>query len=321
MDSQTRDPDRPATLYEPLSPCEAGMLDVGDGHEIYWETCGNPLGQPALFLHGGPGGGCYADHRRLFDPRHYRIVLFDQRGCGRSRPAGSLEANTTQHLLGDMEKLRKRLQIDSWLVLGGSWGATLALLYALQHREHVRAVVLRGVFTARRREIDWLYQHGASALFPEAWDRFATFIPPEERGDFVAAYHRRLTAGERSTRMEAARAWCAWEGSLMTLTPRGDYQPGHGDATLSLARIETHYFVHDTFLREGEILDNAGSLAGLPGAIVQGRYDVVTPPTTAFALHRAWPGSRLDIVPDAGHATSEPGTIRRLVEATDSFRG
>ena len=320
MDSQSANTSRPAALYEPITPHDSGMLDVGGGHEIYWEVCGNPHGQPALFLHGGPGGGCYADHRRLFDPRHYRIVLFDQRGCGRSRPTGSLVANTTQHILDDMERLRQHLRIDAWVVLGGSWGATLALLYAQRHRGHVRALVLRGVFTARRREIDWLYRHGASALFPEAWENFSSFIPGDERGDFVAAYYRRLTNGDREAQIEAARAWCAWEGSLMTLTPRASYSPGHGDATLALARIETHYFFHHTFLPEGEIFANAAKLEGLPGVIVQGRYDVVTPPATAYELHRKWAGSKLEIVADAGHATSEPGTIRKLVEATDSLR-
>ena len=321
MDSQARGTDRQPTLYEPLSPHESGMLDVGDGHEIYWEVCGNPRGQPALFLHGGPGGGCYADHRRLFDPAHYRIVLFDQRGSGRSRPPGGLDANTTARLVEDMEKLRKHLRIADWLVLGGSWGATLGLLYAQNFRERVHALVLRGVFTARKREVDWLYKHGASALFPEPWEAFASFIPAAERDDFIAAYHRRLTSGERGARIEAARAWCAWEGSLMTLAPRGSYSPGHGDATLALARIETHYFVNNSFLPEGEIMAKAAGLSGLPGVIVQGRYDVVTPPTTAWELHRAWEGSRIEIVPDAGHATSEPGTIRKLVEATDFFRG
>ncbi len=320
MDIQHRDASRPGPLYDAITPHESGMLDVGDGHEIYWEVCGNPMGKAAVFLHGGPGGGCYADHRRLFDPAHYRIVLFDQRGCGRSRPAGLLEANTTRHLLADMEALRKHLRVKSWLVLGGSWGATLALLYAQRCRAHVDALVLRGVFTARKREIEWLYKHGASALFPEAFAKFADFIPLEERGDFVGAYHRRLTAGERDAQMEAARSWCAWEGALMTLTPRASYSPGHGEATLALARIETHYFAHDTFLPEGEIFANMHKLAGLPGIVVQGRYDVVTPPTTAYELHRAWEGSKLEIVPDAGHATSEPGTVRKLVEATDFFR-
>ena len=320
MDIQPRDTSRPTTLYAPISPHESGMLDVGDGHEIYWEVSGNPTGKTAVFLHGGPGGGCYADHRRLFDPSHYRIVLLDQRGCGRSRPLNGLEANTTQHLVADLEALRTHLNIDSWLVLGGSWGATLALLYAQKYPARVSALILRGVFTARQREVDWLYKHGASALFPEAWEKFVGFIPLEERDDLVAAYHRRLNRGERADRMEAARSWCAWEGALMTLAPRTSYEPGHGDATLALARIETHYFVHHSFLREGEIMANAHLLRDIPGVIVQGRYDVVTPPTTSFELHLMWPASRLDIVPDAGHATSEPGTVAKLVEATDFFR-
>ena len=320
MDIHSPNTSRPATLYPPLTPYESGMLDVGDGHEIYWEVSGNPLGKPALFLHGGPGGGCYADHRRLFDPDHYRIVLFDQRGCGRSKPVGSLLGNTTQHLVDDIERLRILLGVESWLLLGGSWGATLALLYAQAHRTRVTALVLRGVFTARKREIDWLYRFGASALFPESWEKFAGFVGPDERADCVSAYFRRLTQGDRDSQIAAARAWCAWEGALMTLTPRALYEPGHGDQTLALARIETHYFVNNTFLPEGEIMSKAHLLRGLPGVIVQGRYDVVTPPTTSYELHRAWPESRLEIVPDAGHATSEPGTIRKLIEATDGFR-
>ncbi len=320
MDSPQREAARPTPLYPPLQPDASGQLEVGGGHSLYWETCGNPRGAPAVFLHGGPGGGCYADHRRLFDPAHYRIVLFDQRGSGRSQPVGCLDANTTDDLIADMEALRQHLDIPSWLALGGSWGATLALLYAQRHRDRVDGLILRGVFTARRCEVEWLYKHGASALFPEAWEKFTTFVPAAERDDLVAAYHRRLTQGERATQIEAARAWCEWEGSLMTLTRQGAYNAGHGDTTLALARIEAHYFVNNCFLHEAEILANANKLAGLPGIIVQGRYDVVTPPTTAYALHRAWPDSRLVIVPDAGHATSEPGTLRALVEATDACR-
>ena len=319
MDSPARENPRGEALYPRIEPHASGMLAVGGGHEIYWEACGNPQGAPALFLHGGPGGGCYNDHRRLFDPQRYRIILFDQRGCGKSRPVGSLEANTTQHLLADIEALRMHLGIEAWLVMGGSWGATLGLLYAERFRPRVRALVLRGVFTARQREVNWLYRFGASALFPEAWERFESFIPVEERGDLVAAYHRRLMNEDRSVQMEAARAWCAWEGSLMSIRSQGNHQAGHGEHTLALARIEAHYFAHDSFLPEGEILAKAGALAGLPGVIVQGRYDVVTPPATAFELHQAWPQSRLEIVTDAGHATSEPGTLRALVAASDEL--
>jgi proline iminopeptidase len=310
---------KPGGLYLPIEPYARGHLDVGDGHRIYWETSGNPHGKPALFLHGGPGGGCNADHRRLFDPEKYRIVLFDQRGCGRSEPNARLEANTTQHLVADIEALRTHLGVERWLVLGGSWGATLALLYAQTHRDRVSELVLRGVFSGRRKEIDWLYQFGASELFPEAWLRFIGPIPEDERGDLLHAYHRRLTSADRDVQVAAARAWCAWEASVMTLLPRPNVYSSNEDSVLALARIETHYFVNDTFLAEGQILRDAHQLVGIPGVIVQGRYDVVTPAVTAFDLHLSWAGSTLDVIPDAGHATTEPGTLRRLVEATDAF--
>jgi proline iminopeptidase len=310
---------RTGGLYPPIDSYDRGHLNVGDGHCLYWETCGNPKGFPALFLHGGPGGGCNADHRRLFDPQRYRIVLFDQRGCGRSLPVASLQANTTQHLVNDIELLRRHLGIERWLILGGSWGATLALLYAQSHRERVEALVLRGVFSGRKKEIDWLYQFGASELFPEAWLRFIGPIPEDERGDLLHAYHRRLTSSDMQVRISAARSWCAWEASVMTLLPRASAYSSSDDNVLALARIETHFFVNDTFIAEGQVLRDAHKLAGLPGIIVQGRYDVVTPPVTAYDLHLAWLGSRLDIVPDAGHATSEPGIMRRMVQATDEF--
>jgi proline iminopeptidase len=306
-------------LYPPIEPYARGHLDVGDGHRIYWETCGNPQGKPAVFLHGGPGGGCNADHRRLFDPDRYRIVLFDQRGCGRSEPTAELAHNTTPLLVEDLERLRTHLAIDRWLVVGGSWGATLALLYAQAHRERVLAMVLRGVFSGRKKEINWLYQFGASEIFPEAWLRFIGPIPEDEREDLLHAYYRRLTHEDREVRIAAARSWCAWEASVMTLLPRTTVYSSNENSVLALARIETHYFVHDTFIAEGQILRDAHKLAGLPGVIVQGRYDVVTPPVTAHDLHLCWLGSRLDIIPDAGHATSEPGILRRIVQATDDF--
>ncbi len=307
--------------YPVLTPYESGMLDVGDGHEIYWEVCGNPQGRPALFVHGGPGGGCSPEHRRLFDPSIYRIILFDQRGCGRSRPTALLTANTTQHLLADMERLRVMLGVERWLLLGGSWGATLALLYAQTYPQHVSAMVLRGVFTARLSEVNWLYQHGASVLFPEGWEKFIAPIPEAERNTMVAAYHKRLTCGDLPQEMEAARTWCNWEAELMTLLPRnrGGMTSVFSPHTRALAQIEAHYFIHDSFIGEGQILNNVHLLDTIPAIIVQGRYDVVTPPTTAYALHRAWPNSRLDIVPDAGHATGEPGTTRRLIAATDEL--
>ena len=318
------EPDRIAPaprLYPPIEPDASGYLDVGDGHALYWEACGNRSGKPALFLHGGPGGGCQGDHRRLFDPDRYRIILFDQRGGGRSLPSGSLVANTTCDLVADIERLRLFLGVDDWLILGGSWGAALALAYAQAHRTRVNALVLRGVFTARRSELDWLYKEGgASRLFPEAFARFAAAIPANEQHDLVGAYHRRLTSSDPAVASNAASAWCAWESSLLTLIPKAAPTPsGASRADLALACIETHYFVNDTFLAEGQLLAGAGLLGDLPGIIVQGRYDVVTPAATAWALHQAWPGSRLEIVPAAGHATGEPGITQALVGATDFF--
>lgn len=307
--------------YPSLSPHASGWLAVGDGHEIYWETCGNPDGKPALFLHGGPGGSCHPDHRRLFDPKTYRIVLFDQRGSGRSRPRASIENNTTDHLVADIEKLRLHLEIDDWLILGGSWGAALALVYAQAHSAHVRAIVLRGVFTARQKEIDWLYKFGASELFPDEWNKFSTHIPPDERDDLVGAYHQRLMHEDEEVHKAAARHWCGWESALLTLKPRGarTFAPTPGE--IALARIEAHYFINDTFLDEAQILQDMSAIAHIPGIAVQGRYDVITPVRTAYDVCDAWSNCKLVVVPDAGHATSEPGIIAALVEATDGFQG
>ena len=307
--------------YPPIEPYDSGLLEVGDGHSVYWEACGNPRGMPALFLHGGPGGGCSAAHRRLFDPQRYRIILFDQRGCGRSLAHARLEANTTAHLVSDMEMLRRRLGIEQWLLFGGSWGATLALAYAQACPERVTAMVLRGVFTARRSELRWLYEEGASFLFPDAWERFLAPIPTQERGDLIAAFHARLTCGDPALETAAARAWCAWEDAIMTLQPQPGFQLQDAAALLALAQIEAHYFKHRAFLQEGQLIANAHRLRAIPGVIVQGRYDAVTPPATAWDLHRTWPQAELQIVADAGHASSEPGIMRRLVMATDRFAG
>jgi len=329
----TRDLERsspPAELYPPLEPYDSGFIEVDGGHRIYWEACGNPSGRPALFLHGGPGGGCSANNRRLFDPDRYRIILFDQRGCGRSRPHASAEpelrANTTADLVSDIETLRRTFSIERWLLLGGSWGATLALAYAQAHPERVSAMVLRGVFTARRSELRWLYQEGASVLFPDAWERFVAPIAEDERGDLVAAYHSRLVAanGDPALAVAAARAWCAWEDEIMTLLPdsKADMQPEpHRDdmSLLALARIETHYFLNGAFLAEGQLISSAHRMSHIPGVIVQGRYDAVTPLVTAWDLHKAWPRAELRIVPGAGHASSEPGTLRSLIAATHAF--
>ena len=304
-------------LYPPIEPYASGFLEVDTGHALYWEMCGNPQGLPALFLHGGPGGGCSANSRRYFDPARYRIILFDQRGCGRSTPNGSLASNTTAHLVNDMEVLRTAFKVERWLLFGGSWGATLALAYAQQYPQHVSALVLRAVFTARQSELDWLYRSGASHIFPEAWARFVAFIPVTEHADFIAAYHARLICGDKDLETTAARAWCVWEDALTTFLP----SPLLSEETAlrNLARIETHYFINHAFIEEGELIANAHRLQGIPGVIVQGRYDAVTPPVTAWDLHQAWPGSALQIVSDAGHASSEPGITRELIAATDTL--
>ena len=311
------------TLYPPIEPYEHGRLAVGDGHDVYWEACGNPRGRPALFLHGGPGGGCTAEHRRLFDPARYRIVLFDQRGCGRSTPHASLEANTTWHLVADIERLRERLGIERWLVFGGSWGSALALAYAETHPPRVSGLIVRGIFTLRRTELQWFYQWGASELFPEAWERFLAPIPKAERHDLIKAYRARLTHPDREQQLRAARAWSTWEGETITLLPDPEIVTKHGDDefALAFARIENHYFTHEGFFKEGQLIDDAHRLRGIPGVIVQGRYDVACPARTAWDLHQAWPAARFIVVPDAGHAVSEPGIRHHLIEATDSFAG
>lgn len=307
--------------YPPLEPYASGLLDVGDGHRLYWEICGNPHGKPALFVHGGPGGGCTPGSRRFFDPARYRIVLFDQRGCGRSRAQAALHANTTHHLLDDIERLRRHLGIERWLLFGGSWGATLALAYAQAHPCRVDALVLRGVFTARRGELRWLYQEGASRLFPEAWDRFGAPIPASERGHMAEAYHRRLVCGDAAVEAHAARTWCAWEETLSSRLPDAGGAWPDPAADLALARIETHYLRQGAFLDEGQLIANAHRLRGIPGVIVQGREDAVTPAATACELQSSWPEARLHMVAHAGHASSDPGMASRLVAATDGFAG
>ncbi|GLK76626.1 proline iminopeptidase [Methylopila jiangsuensis] len=308
-------------LHPPIEPYAHGLLDVGDGHKIYWERCGTPGGLPAVFLHGGPGGGCGPAHRRLFDPSVYDVLLFDQRGCGRSTPHAELEANTTWDLVADIERLRRLAGVEAWLVFGGSWGSTLALAYAETHPERVSALVLRGVFTLRKFELDWYYQSGASLLFPDKWEKFLAPIPEAERGDLMAAYRRRLTGPDPAERLKAARAWSLWEGETITLRPDPAIAGQHGgdDYALAFARIENHYFVHGGWLEEGQLIRDAGRLAAIPGVIVQGRYDVATPAVTAWDLHRAWPQAAFHMVDDAGHAFSEPGILDRLVRATDGF--
>ena len=311
----------PSRLYPPVEPYRHGMLDVGDGHSIHWELCGNPDGKPAVFLHGGPGGGASPVHRRLFDPTRYNLLVFDQRGCGRSTPHASLDANTTWHLVDDIERLREMMGVERWLVFGGSWGSTLALAYAEAHPERTAALILRGIFTLRRSELLWYYQEGASWLFPDKWERFLAPIPVAERGDLMAAYHRRLTGVSSEERIAAARAWSLWEGETITLLPNLEFTAQHGDDrfALAFARIENHYFVNAGFLEEGQLIRNASRLREIPGTIVQGRYDVATPMKSAWDLHRAWPEAEFRLVPDAGHAFNEPGILSELIRATDRY--
>ena len=308
-------------LYPPISPFATHDLDVGDGHRIHVEECGRPGGVPAVFLHGGPGAGCEPGHRRFFDPERYRVVLFDQRGCGRSTPHASIEANTTWDLVADIERIRELCGIERWLVFGGSWGSTLALAYAQAHPERVSALVVRGVFLCRDEEIRWFYQEGASWVFPDYWQDFLQPIPPEERGDLVSAYHRRLTGDNEVARMAAAKAWSVWEGRTATLLANPDIQAHFAEPrlALSLARIECHYFVNHAFLRANQLIEDAHRLRGIPGVIVQGRYDLICPARSAFELHQAWPDARLHLVPDAGHSAFEPGIRSALVAATDRF--
>jgi proline iminopeptidase len=311
------------TLYEPIEPYDTGMLPVSEVHTIYYEQCGNPEGKPVVFLHGGPGGGIVPEYRRFFDPQAYRVVLFDQRGSGNSTPHASLEDNTTWHLVEDIEKLREHLGIESWQVFGGSWGSTLSLAYAQTHPERVRELVLRGIFLCRKKEIQWFYQEGASAIYPDVWEEYVRIIPEAERGDFLTAYHRRLTSDDEAVRLEAARAWSIWEGSTSKLFPDADMIDHFGDAkfALAFARIECHYFMHNAFFdTDNYLIENIDKIRHIPAVIVQGRYDVVCPMMSAWELHRAWPEAELKITPDAGHSATEPGNISSLVEATDRFR-
>ncbi len=311
-------------LYPPIEPFRTGRFAVDPPHELYWEEIGDADGTPVVFVHGGPGGGTEPDHRRYFDPAAYRIVLFDQRGCGRSTPHASLEANTTWDLVEDMERLRASLGIERWVVFGGSWGSTLSLAYAERHPDRVRALVLRGIFLLRPHELRWFYQEGASFLFPDAWEAYLAAIPEPERDDLIAAYHRRLTSADPDVRLAAARAWSVWEASTSRL--RQDphlIEMFEGDEFAeAFARIECHYFVNGGFFEpRDQLLRDIDRIRGIPGVIVQGRYDVVCPMTTAWDLHRAWPEAELHVVADAGHAAAEPGTTDRLIEATDRFRG
>jgi len=309
-------------LYPEIDAYDQGMLPVSPVHTLYYEQSGNPEGLPVVFLHGGPGGGTVSDYRRFFDPAAYRIVLFDQRGAGKSTPHANLEDNTTWHLVADIERIREHLGIESWVVFGGSWGSTLALAYAQTHPERVRALVLRGIFLCRPKEIRWFYQEGAGALYPDAWEHYLKVIPEAERGDLLGAFHRRLTSDDEAVRLEAARAWSIWEGSTSKLYPDEDFIAHFGDPqfALAFARIECHYFMNNAFFEtDNFLIENVGKIRHIPAVIVQGRYDVVCPLMSAWELHRAWPEADLQIIPDAGHSALEPGTRAALVEATDRF--
>ncbi len=309
-------------LYPPIEPYSNGYLRISDGQEIYFEECGNPEGKPALFLHGGPGAGADARARRFFDPEAYRIVIFDQRGCGRSRPHASLEDNTTWHLVADIEQLRQKLGIASWLVFGGSWGSTLALAYSQRHPGSVSELVLRGIFMLRRFELDWFYQEGASAVFPDCFEHYVAPIPKAERHDLIQAFYRRLTSDNRATRVSAARAWSLWEASTsyLRINDENVRRWGEEDFAVAIARIECHYFVNGGFLdREDRLLIDVDRIRHIPAVIVQGRYDIVCPMQTAWELHRAWPEADFRVVPDAGHSALEPGITHELVTATDRF--
>jgi len=308
--------------YPPIEPHRQGHLAVGNVHEIYWEECGNPEGKPVVFLHGGPGAGCDPRARRFFDPARYRIFLFDQRGCGKSRPHASLEHNTTWDLVADIERLRAFFGVERWQVFGGSWGSTLALAYAETHPDRVSELVLRGIFMLRKAELDWFYQEGASSLYPDRWEDYVAPIPPAERGDLMRAFHRRLTGPDPGAALAAARAWAVWEGATSYLVANEDDVRNWGEDAfaLAVARIECHYFVNGGFLqRESQLLDGVGRIRHIPAVIVQGRHDVVCPMFTAWDLHRAWPEAEFEVVADAGHSAFEPGNTDALVRATDRF--
>ncbi|WP_395542482.1 prolyl aminopeptidase [Neotabrizicola sp. sgz301269] len=308
-------------LYPLTEPYATGMLEVGDGHAVYYERVGTPGATPAVFLHGGPGGGIEPNHRRFFDPARYDVLLFDQRGCGRSTPHAGLEANTTWHLVADIERLRALAGVDKWLVFGGSWGSTLALAYAETHPQRVSALIVRGIYTVTRAEIDWYYRFGVSEMFPDAWEDFLAPIPPDEHDDLIAAYRKRLTSDDRATRQTAARAWSVWEGSTITLLPQPQLveQFGQDRFAEAFARLENHYFYHDCWLEPGQLLRDASRLRGIPGAIVHGRYDMPCPARTAFDLHKAWPEASFHLIDGAGHSAMEPGIRDQLIRATDRF--
>jgi proline iminopeptidase len=314
------------TLYPEIQPYETGMLDVGDGQSLYWELSGNPNGKPVVFLHGGPGGGSSPDHRRQFNPDKYKILVFDQRGCGKSTPYADLSHNTTWDLVEDIEKLRTQVsKVDKWQVFGGSWGSTLSLAYAITYPERVTELVLRGIFLFDQYEIDWMYKEGgASQVYPDKFEDFIGIIPEDERGDLVEAYRKRLTSDDKAEQLRAAQAWSKWEGDIVTLLPSPETVDHFTspDVAVAVARIENHYMASNGWLKEGQLLRGAAEkLRGIPGVIVQGRHDTCTPPIAAWKLKQAWPEVELNIIPDGGHLFNEPGNLDALVRATDRFAG
>jgi proline iminopeptidase len=310
--------------YPPIDCYDSQMLDVGQGHEIYFEQSGNPEGKPVIYLHGGPGGTASADSRQFWDPKLYRIVMFDQRGCGKSRPPARLENNTTWDLVKDIEKIREELKIEKWQVFGGSWGSTLSLTYAISHPERVTELILRGIFLIREREIQWFYQEGCSRMYPDAWENYLAPIPEDERHDLLKAYHERLTSEDESTRLEAARAWSLWEASTSSMVQNEEKikKFTEPEMALAFARIECHYFTNKGFFeRDGWLLEkqNINKIRHIPAIIIQGRQDLICPPESAWALHKVWPEAELKIVQDAAHAASEPGIVHELIQATNKF--
>lgn len=311
------------TWYPPIEPYETGYLDTGDGHQVYWERIGTKGAKPAVFLHGGPGGGVMPNQRRAFDPALYDVMLFDQRGCGKSTPHASLDNNTTWHLVADIERLRALMGVDKWLVFGGSWGSTLALAYAETHPDHVSELVVRGIYTVTKPELDWYYQFGVSEMFPDKWEGFIAPIPADERHEMMAAYRRRLTGNDREEQIRCAKAWSLWEGETITLLPDPATSDAFLDAdfALAFARIENHFFVHAGWLEEGQLIRDAHKLQDIPGTIVHGRYDMPCPAKYAWALHKAWDKAEFYLIEGAGHAYSEPGILDRLIRATDKYAG
>ena len=308
-------------LYPPLLPYREEWVKVSDLHTVHYEECGTQKGKPVLFVHGGPGGGIRPDHRRYFNPQKYRIILVDQRGCGKSTPHAELRENTTQHLIQDFETIRTLLGIDQWMILGGSWGTTLGLAYAEAHPERVTEIILRGIFLGHSEELKWMYQWGAHEIFPDYWENYIAEIPEDERHDMMLAYHKRLTSDDLKTRQKAARAWSIWEACISKLYPDTAMMDSFGEDEFSIAfaRIESHYFQNHLFLKPTQLLDDAHKLRGIPGVIIHGRYDICCPVRNAWLLHRAWPEAELNIIPDAGHSMSEPGIAKTLIATTDRF--